>query len=396
NLANGTNVDIQGDSGTDTVTINVIDNPTFAGLITANGNISLQNGDTITINGDAFDDLTGNGLTISSGDLSLGTLTANWNQTGAFDVVLNNAGSELQILESNGATFFGTLDVGDLSGHETYTFLQGGTVITTGNIASNATTGVTAGSGLTGGGTVGALTLDIGAGNGVTVNANDIAVIYGSAANTAVQGNTSITVTAGTNLTGGGSITLGAGGSVTVNVSDNPTFAGDVVIQGGGLTVGKAAQPATLDLHDGDGETIALALPDVSASYTLTLPTAVGSANQCLKAQNGTGTLFWDNCLGGAGAGITSIDGQTGPSVSINNATGAGNVITIDNAVADGATKGIAAFNATNFSASSGVINTIQGISTAASPQFVGLTLTGDLQVDGNTTLGNASSDTLA
>ena len=35
---------------------------------------------------------------------------------------------------------------------------------------------VTAGPGLTGGGTPGAVTLNIGAGNGITVNANDVAI----------------------------------------------------------------------------------------------------------------------------------------------------------------------------------------------------------------------------
>ncbi len=284
---------------------------------------------------------------------------------------------------------------------------------------------------------------------------------------------------------------------------------GDVAIHGGDLTIGAAAQAGTLLLHDGDGETITLALPDISTSYALTLPTAVGSANQCLKAQNGTGALFWDTCTGGAGGGlsgsgtlnrvakftpdgttigdsslsdngstvtangnvnlavqgttitvgvgstrtgsvvlnnstnnnnvtiqsgvtgasyaltlptavgaadqclkaqdgvgtlvwddclgggggggITSIDGQTGPAVAVSNATGAGNVITIDNAVADGTTKGIAAFNGTNFSAASGVINTIQGISTAAAPQFAGLTLTGNLDMAANTITGTTA-----
>jgi Chaperone of endosialidase len=54
--------------------------------------------------------------------IALGALTSNWNQTGAFDISLNNASSELQMLESTGATFFGTLDVGDLSANRTYSF----------------------------------------------------------------------------------------------------------------------------------------------------------------------------------------------------------------------------------------------------------------------------------
>ena len=73
--------------------------------------------------------------------LALGALTADWNQTGAFDIQLNNASSELKILESSGATFYGIFDVGDLSvSDKTYTFPNvSGTVITTGD--TNTVTG---------------------------------------------------------------------------------------------------------------------------------------------------------------------------------------------------------------------------------------------------------------
>jgi hypothetical protein len=52
-------------------------------------------------------------------------------------------------------------------------------------------TGVTAGNGLTGGATSGTATLNVGAGTGITVNADDIAVKYGTTAGTACQGNDS-------------------------------------------------------------------------------------------------------------------------------------------------------------------------------------------------------------
>ncbi len=58
---------------------------------------------------------------------------------------------------------------------------RSGTLVDSNNVATYATTGVTAGSGLTGGGTVGALTLDIGAGTGIAVNANDIAFDFTAA-----------------------------------------------------------------------------------------------------------------------------------------------------------------------------------------------------------------------
>jgi parallel beta-helix repeat protein len=252
----------------------------------------------------------GNGITGSSSSeggaptIALGPLTANWVQSGAFDIVYDNASAEMRILESAGATFYGTFDVGDLSADETYTFLQGGTIVTSGNVSSFATTAVTAGSGLTGGGTTGALTLDIGAGNGITVNANDIAVIYGSAANTAVQGNTGITVSAGTNLTGGGSITLGAGGTVTLNVSNSPTFSGNVTVQGGTVSLGQASTTTgSLDLYNASSAnagTVRVASLGQATVYTLPDPGAA-SASICLS----TG-----NCAG-AGGGVTTPGGTT-------------------------------------------------------------------------------------
>jgi hypothetical protein len=72
----------------------------------------------------------GNGMATtgaSSGEtiahtLSLGALTADWNQTGAFDISLNNAASELKILGSAG-TYYGIFDVGAITASDkTYTF----------------------------------------------------------------------------------------------------------------------------------------------------------------------------------------------------------------------------------------------------------------------------------
>ena len=74
----------------------------------------------------------------STPTISLSALTANWSQTGAYDIVLQNAASELQILESTGATYYGTLDVGDLVANATYTFSgTSGTVLTSANVVSS-------------------------------------------------------------------------------------------------------------------------------------------------------------------------------------------------------------------------------------------------------------------
>jgi hypothetical protein len=272
----------------------------------------------------------GNGISGSgSGEgstptIALGNLTANWVQSGAFDIVYDNAGAEMRILESAGATFYGTFDVGDLSGNESYTFLQGGTVVTSGNVSSFATTAVAAGSGLTGGGTTGALTLNIGAGNGITVNADDIAVVYGSSANTAVQGNTSITVTAGTNLSGGGSITLGSGGTVTLNVSNSPTFSGNVTAQGGTVSLGQASTTTgSLDLYNASSAfagSVRVASLGQATVYTLPDPGA-GSASICLS----TG-----NCAG-AGGGVTTAGGTTNQLAKFTGAQAIGDSTISDN-----------------------------------------------------------------
>ena len=70
-IAAGTNLTAVDGGANGSYTLNVANNPTFSGLVTLNGNVLLQPGDTITVNGDAFTDFTGTGLTISSGQLQV-------------------------------------------------------------------------------------------------------------------------------------------------------------------------------------------------------------------------------------------------------------------------------------------------------------------------------------
>lgn len=83
---------------------------------------------------------------------------------------------------------------------------------------------LTAGNGLTGGGNMGAnITITVGAGAGITVNADDVALDTASTRNT---DHASVTITAGAGLTGGGTIEatrtldVGAGAGITVNAND--------------------------------------------------------------------------------------------------------------------------------------------------------------------------------
>jgi hypothetical protein len=90
--------------------------------------------------------------------------------------------------------------------------------------AASSTLTLTAGAGLTGGGDLSAnRTFDVGAGTGITVNANDVALDTASTRNTDHAG---VTLTAGAGLTGGGTIeanrtfAVGAGTGITVNADD--------------------------------------------------------------------------------------------------------------------------------------------------------------------------------
>ena len=79
---------------------------------------------------------TGEGATPS---VALGALTADWSQSGAFDIALANASSELKIMESTGDTYYGIFDVADLTTEDkTYTFpdATGTVALTSSNVAS--------------------------------------------------------------------------------------------------------------------------------------------------------------------------------------------------------------------------------------------------------------------
>ena len=125
----------------------------------------------------------------------------------------------------------------------------------------------------------------------------------------------------------------------------------------------------------------------------LTLPTTAGSNGDCLQS-NGFGVLSFNACTGGAGGGVTSINGQTGV-VTVNNATGSGGVLTIDDASTSA--KGIASFNSTNFSVSSGAVNTIQNINTGATPQFAGVLANSlDRAAAGTLTIGGSTQTAIS
>lgn len=79
------------------------------------------------------------------------------------------------------------------------------------------------------------------------------------------------------------------------------TVAGQVLFGKAGTVGGK------LVLYSGTAantQTVVITTGNTATSYTLTLPTAVGSTGQCLQATNNTGTLGWTSCVV---AGTTTV-----------------------------------------------------------------------------------------
>ena len=201
-------------------------------------------------------------------------------------------------------------------------------------------------------------------------NLNGSAISSGTIDNARLVNGGELTVTAGTNLTGGGSVALG--GTITLHVTDNPTFSGNVVVEGGIITLGTVGQVGSLVLHDGNGQTTTLQAGDSTGNLTFILPSSAGNVAQCLK-QGGGNQLIWDDCEGGLG-GISGV-------VSLNSLGGA---LTIQ-----GTTNRIVVTDDGNDTIT---ISAPQDIHTAASPTFAGLTLTGDVAVEGGTvTIGSTS-----
>jgi fibronectin-binding autotransporter adhesin len=217
-------------------------------------------------------------------------------------------------------------------------------------------------------------------------------------------GTYTVCTTVGNCVGGGGGVTTSGGttnaipkfsGAQTLTdsiISDSGTVvtvAGGAVVQGStGLTLGTASgnNGQIVFRNSTNANTFTLQSGATGSNLTFTLPVADGSAGDCLTT-NSSGVLSFSPCLSGSGGGsggVVSLDGLSG-ALSVANATGSGATITIDNASTSA--KGIAQFNATNFQAASGTINTIQDIDTGASPVFSALSLTGA----GGVTVGTSS-----
>lgn len=183
-----------------------------------------------------------------------------------------------------------------------------------------------------------------GSGVGLTnLNANNIAsgtlsVARGGTGQVSFAANS---ILLGNGTAGLGSLTPGSNGDCLVIVAGAPAYS---TCTGAGGVSSVNTGTGVLTLQGANGVSVSTA---VSGVITITGPTIA--------------------------TGVSSLNGLTG-SLSVADASASGNTVTINTATTSGG-KGIASFNSANFTISGGVVNTIQGIGTSATPTFGGLSL---------------------
>jgi hypothetical protein len=156
----------------------------------------------------------------------------------------------------------------------------------------------------------------------------------------------------------------------TLNVSGSTSL-------GGTTTISSLILSAPLSVSNGGTGLTTIPASGVvygqdAASVGVAVPSGAG---QCLVS---TATDVQFGSCSGAAAGVSSLNGLIG-ALTLGNATASGTTLTINSATA--AAKGIASFNATNFSVVAGAVNTAQNISVGSTPSFAGLNLSAALTV---------------
>jgi hypothetical protein len=315
----GNLLEVQNNTGSATYLAVTSSGVAITGTATVSGNINTSNG-SLQTNGTARIDNSGNAI-------NLGNLTLSGAISGGTTITSSgNINTSTGSLQTGGTTRIDNggnlINIASVTASGNATF-QGGSA-TLGTNSQAGTIALNDGSSNTG-------TLQVAAlGQNTTYTLPD-------------PGGTSATICLSTGNCAGsaGGVTTGGGttnklakfnGTQTITDSSitddgtNVTVAVDVIVQGGDLTVGSTSQPASVVLHDGNGQTTTLQAGDSAGNLTFVLPTNTGVANQCLK-QSGTGNqLVWQDCDGGSSGSSatlqTAYNNSTNPEITLNSSVG--------------------------------------------------------------------------
>lgn len=264
------------------------------------------------------------------------------------------------------------LNISANAGTDTLTF--GLSAVPNASLANSAVT-VTAGAGLTDGGSVslgGSTTVNIGAGDYITVNANDVAVNTATLI-PAISGSIFTQVVGDITITSAGIATIAAN-SVALGTDTYGDYVASIT-SGNGLTGGTSGEGSTPTLAVGAGTHITVNANDVAVDTTTLAPAISASLYEGVSgdiaiAANGVAAIGSGvivdadvNASAAIAASKINFSGTSFVSASSLSSATQGEVVLTTNGVA-GSTVDL-------------------GLQTSDSPQFVALTLTGDAAVNG-------------